>query len=313
MTARPRRRFKVVAGLRLAVVLALSGLTLLRAEAEASETRMGTISFPNSGKAEAQEPFIRGVLALHNFWFPEAEEAFKKAQEIDPGFALAYWGEAMSHNHPLWAEQDMPAARAALQKLGATRAERSAKAPDRAREGLSGGRRGALRRRRQARARSRLLEAHGTHGRALPRRRRGEGALCPVPARHGSAGRQGFRPPDEVGGHPRRRPAAQPAAPRRCPLHHPLLRRPRACSPRLEGGRPLRADRARGAARPPHADPHLRPARNVGPRAGLERGGLGRLREMAGEEGPLAHETGLPHPRVASVRRAPARPVRQGP
>jgi len=118
----------VVAGLRLAVVLALSGLTLLRAEAEASETRMGTISFPNSGKAEAQEPFIRGVLALHNFWFPEAEEAFQKAEEIDPGFALAYWGEAMSPNHPLWAEQDMPAARAALQKLGTTRAERSAKA-----------------------------------------------------------------------------------------------------------------------------------------------------------------------------------------
>ena len=89
---------------------------------------MGTISFPNSGKAEAQESFIRGVLALHNFWFDEAEEAFKKAEEIDPGFALAYWGEAMSHNHPLWSEQDLPAARAVLQKLGATRAERSAKA-----------------------------------------------------------------------------------------------------------------------------------------------------------------------------------------
>ena len=119
----------MVAGLRLASVLALSGLTLVHAGVAASETRMGTISFPNSGKAEAQEPFIRGVLALHNFWFDEAEEAFKRAQEIDPGFALAYWGEAMSHNHPLWTEQDMPAARAALQKLGASRAERSAKAP----------------------------------------------------------------------------------------------------------------------------------------------------------------------------------------
>jgi tetratricopeptide (TPR) repeat protein len=115
-------------GLRLAVVLALSGLTLVQADVAASETRMGTISFPNSGKAEAQESFIRGVLALHNFWFDEAEEAFEKAEEIDPGFALAYWGEAMSHNHPLWSQQDMPAARAALQKLGATRAERSAKA-----------------------------------------------------------------------------------------------------------------------------------------------------------------------------------------
>jgi tetratricopeptide (TPR) repeat protein len=119
---------KVMVGLRLAGLLALSGLTLVQADVAASETRMGTISFPNSGKAEAQESFIRGVLALHNFWFDEAEEAFEKAEEIDPGFALAYWGEAMSHNHPLWSQQDMPAARAALQKLGATRAERSAKA-----------------------------------------------------------------------------------------------------------------------------------------------------------------------------------------
>ena len=118
----------MVARLRLVLVLAVSGLALGLAPVEASETRMGTISFPNSGKAEAQESFIRGVLALHNFWFQEAEEAFKKAQEIDPGFALAYWGEAMSYNHPLWAEQDMAAARAALQKLGATPAERSAKA-----------------------------------------------------------------------------------------------------------------------------------------------------------------------------------------
>jgi tetratricopeptide (TPR) repeat protein len=118
----------VVARLRPALVLALSVLALVHAPALASETRMGTISFPNSGKAEAQESFIRGVLALHNFWFQEAEEAFKKAQAIDPGFALAYWGEAMSYNHPLWAEQDMAAAHAALQKLGATPAERSAKA-----------------------------------------------------------------------------------------------------------------------------------------------------------------------------------------
>ena len=89
---------------------------------------MGVISFPNSGAPEAQDQFIRGVLALHNFWFEEAEEAFKKAEGIDPAFALAYWGEAMSCNHPLWAEQDMAAARGALTRLGQTRAERKARA-----------------------------------------------------------------------------------------------------------------------------------------------------------------------------------------
>jgi tetratricopeptide (TPR) repeat protein len=93
-----------------------------------SSSNLGAIEFPNSGKKEAQEAFLRGVAALHNFWFEEAEEAFQNAQEIDPGFALAYWGEAMSHNHPLWAEQDIAAARSVLKKLGATRKDRVEKA-----------------------------------------------------------------------------------------------------------------------------------------------------------------------------------------
>ena len=112
----------------LAFVLAALCLAPPYAGAQTPETRMGSISFPNSGAPGAQEHFIRGVLALHNFWFEEAEEAFKKAQ-VDPAFALAFWGEAMSCNHPLWAEQDVAAARAALSRLGKTRAERLAKAP----------------------------------------------------------------------------------------------------------------------------------------------------------------------------------------
>jgi tetratricopeptide (TPR) repeat protein len=118
----------MMARLGLALALGISGLTAAHAQPAAPETRMGVISFPNSGAPAAQEPFFRGVLALHNFWFEEAEEAFKKAQQIDPGFALAYWGEAMSYNHPLWAEQDLAAARATLQRLGRTPKERSARA-----------------------------------------------------------------------------------------------------------------------------------------------------------------------------------------
>lgn len=112
----------------LAFVITALALTPARADSEAALTRMGVISFPNSGSREAQDAFIRGVLALHNFWFEEAEEAFRKAQQTDPGFALAYWGEAMSYNHPLWAEQDVKAARAALLRLGPTRAARAGKA-----------------------------------------------------------------------------------------------------------------------------------------------------------------------------------------
>ena len=44
---------------------------------------------------------------------------------------MAYWGEAMAYNHPLWAEQDLDAARKALEKLAATPEARRAKAPTR--------------------------------------------------------------------------------------------------------------------------------------------------------------------------------------
>jgi len=90
---------------------------------------LGTISFPTSGAAAAQASFIEGVKDLHSFEFDEAAEAFHKAQQIDPAFALAYWGEAMSYNHPLWAQQDQPAAKKALERLAPTLDGRLSKAP----------------------------------------------------------------------------------------------------------------------------------------------------------------------------------------
>ena len=89
---------------------------------------LGTVSFPTSGSAAAQPFFVEGVKDLYSFEFDEAALAFQKAESLDPGFAMAYWGEAMSHNHPLWAEVNVPAARQALEKLAATEQERVAKA-----------------------------------------------------------------------------------------------------------------------------------------------------------------------------------------
>jgi tetratricopeptide (TPR) repeat protein len=111
------------------LLLAFAALALIAAPAFAEESDLGKVDFPNSGSEAAQEAFQRGVAALHSFWFEEAGEAFKNAQEIDPDFALAYWGEAISHNHPLWAEQDISAARDVLKRFGATRSERRAKTP----------------------------------------------------------------------------------------------------------------------------------------------------------------------------------------
>jgi len=79
---------------------------------------LGVLDFPNSGAAEAQDAFSRGVMLLHSFEFDDAHSAFLEAQAIDPGFAMAIWGEAMTFNHPLWAQQDRESALQALAKLG---------------------------------------------------------------------------------------------------------------------------------------------------------------------------------------------------
>ncbi|HET7293212.1 MAG TPA: hypothetical protein VFM88_12365 [Vicinamibacteria bacterium] len=97
--------------------LALLGLVLLV-----------PIRFPNSGSAEAQPAFLRGVTALHNFQYEDAVEAFQDAQRIDPGFAMAYWGEAMAYNQTLWLNQDVEMARRILGRLAPTPEERASKA-----------------------------------------------------------------------------------------------------------------------------------------------------------------------------------------
>lgn len=97
---------------------------------------LGRIDFPNSGPPEAQAGFVRGVLLLHSFEYKDAAEAFREAQNAAPRFALAYWGEAMTHCHPIWQEEDREAARAVLARLAPTPAERAALAGDERERGL---------------------------------------------------------------------------------------------------------------------------------------------------------------------------------
>ena len=104
------------------VVLLASALTL------AQRPALGSVSFENSGAAAAQESFLAGLAQLHNFEYASAADLFRRAQRIDPGFAMAYWGEAMTYNHPVWMEQDRGAARKVLARLAPTREARAAKA-----------------------------------------------------------------------------------------------------------------------------------------------------------------------------------------
>lgn len=89
---------------------------------------LGTVRFPNSGSPAAQAAFLRGVAWLHTFGYEDAIDAFREAQRVDPSFALAYWGEAMSFSQPLWFFEELESGRATLRKLGATPAERAVKA-----------------------------------------------------------------------------------------------------------------------------------------------------------------------------------------
>jgi len=91
--------------------------------------QLGVVHFPTSGSPKAQQQFLRGLLLLHSFEYPAARKSFQEAWRLDPGFAMAIWGEALTYNHALWGEQDTDAARAALAKLGATPEQRLAKAP----------------------------------------------------------------------------------------------------------------------------------------------------------------------------------------
>ena len=65
---------------------------------------LGKIDFPTSGSAQAQVQFELGVLALHSFWYEEARDYFAKAQQLDPDFGMAYWGEAMTYDNPFFTE-----------------------------------------------------------------------------------------------------------------------------------------------------------------------------------------------------------------
>jgi tetratricopeptide (TPR) repeat protein len=117
------RLIPVVVPVLCAMSLATTGL------ARAQAPRLGTITFPTSGSAEAQPHFIRGVLYLHSFEYDSAASAFRQAQRLDPDFAMAFWGEAMTYTHPVWFQQDAAAARAVLARLAPTADARLAKAP----------------------------------------------------------------------------------------------------------------------------------------------------------------------------------------
>jgi tetratricopeptide (TPR) repeat protein len=95
----------------------------------ANRLRLGAVVMANSGAPAAQAPFLDGLAALHSFEYDMAARSFRRAQELDPTFALAYWGEAMTHTHPVWNQQAADSARAILARYAPTPEARRARAP----------------------------------------------------------------------------------------------------------------------------------------------------------------------------------------
>jgi tetratricopeptide (TPR) repeat protein len=101
----------------VSVLIALVLASGMSGRVAAQQSQLGSVDFPTSGSVKAQEHFLRGVAALHSFWFEEALDEFRESTKIEPGFLMGYWGEAMALNHPLWSEQDTDAARKVLEKI----------------------------------------------------------------------------------------------------------------------------------------------------------------------------------------------------
>src|SRR5271169_4982474 len=92
---------------------------------------LGNATFPTSThSAAAQSDFLRGLLLLHLFEYSDAANSFVAAESADPGFAMAYWGEAMTFNHGVWDQVDVNAGHAALAKFGASPEERAGRIAD---------------------------------------------------------------------------------------------------------------------------------------------------------------------------------------
>jgi tetratricopeptide (TPR) repeat protein len=91
------RRLSILLSSLASSLLVLTAPLDARAQDHDHSGELGTVSFPVSCNAEAQEHMHRAVAMLHSFWFPEARSTFEAAAAADPGCGIAYWGAAMTY------------------------------------------------------------------------------------------------------------------------------------------------------------------------------------------------------------------------
>ncbi|HEY0255391.1 MAG TPA: tetratricopeptide repeat protein, partial [Kofleriaceae bacterium] len=88
------------------------------ADAAVPDSSLGALTFQvTEGSPAARAHFMRGLAALHSFWYDEASREFQAAIDADPKMNMAYWGAAMSKCKLLWGDDDLAAAKAFLAKM----------------------------------------------------------------------------------------------------------------------------------------------------------------------------------------------------
>ncbi len=100
---------------RLAALLVVAACSRSHDDKPADKEKAGEPAA--SGTPEARAHFDRGLVALHSFWYDEAERVFQAAIDADRTFSMAYWGLAMSKSPLLWGGDRVDEARAILARL----------------------------------------------------------------------------------------------------------------------------------------------------------------------------------------------------
>lgn len=68
----------------------------------------GRVHFATRCKPAVQPELEHGIALLHSFWYEASEKTFEEVARLDPSCPFAYWGQAMSHLHPLWTPPPPP-------------------------------------------------------------------------------------------------------------------------------------------------------------------------------------------------------------
>jgi tetratricopeptide (TPR) repeat protein len=123
-----RARFRLLAVCALAFAIRAQGQQNQH-PSSGSEEGFGRVHMQISCAPSVAAEFDRALALLHNFWYVRALEHFNQVLKQDPECAMAYWGAAMTYNHPFWdpPSQSDEAAGWALVRRGLSVSEASAR------------------------------------------------------------------------------------------------------------------------------------------------------------------------------------------